>query len=376
MDYVYREIVRSLTATCELHRSHGTIKRVKNMKVLIVDDDMLNCLCLKLLIPWRSIGCEDPMTANNGAEALAIVENKRPDIVITDVKMPVMDGKELCRSIYEKYPEISVFFVSAYGDFETAQLAIRYNVKGYVLKPLDQNALLSIQEMICEVVSKKEYVSFCQKIAAGDYRTVLQTALEERDEEVISNFFDKINSIPDHFIEKDASFWSNLILPIIYYKTTSMKMDYSMLLQTERRMQEEIMRLPVEQRGSYIKGNYQELMLDVAEDNYLIWDIQEAVKENFSDPDLDVGVLAQRFNMSPAYLGRMFIEQTGMKLTDYIVEKRLTFACNELQNSRLSVKEIAGLAGYRDPGYFNKVFRRKMGVTPKEYRERNWRYKN
>lgn len=339
------------------------------MKVLIVDDDAMNRQCLQRLIAWADIGCESPITAADGAEALALIEKHRPDIVITDIKMPVMDGKELCRKIYENYPDISIYFVSAYGDFETAQLAIRCNVKGYVLKPLDRAVLDSLQEMVTETVSKKEYGSFCQKIIAGDYQVVLQTAIEEKDTEVFENLFERLSKIPEHYIGNDTSLWQRLLSPVTFFKATHLKMEYSLVAQAEQNLLAELIPMSVPERVAMICEMYRELVKAPSQNNDVVWEVQEAVKNEFSSPDLDIGVLAQRFDLSSAYLGKILLEQIGVRLSDYITDRRIEFACEELRNGRKSIKEVSTLAGYRDPGYFNKVFRKKMGITPKGYRE-------
>lgn len=339
------------------------------MKVLIVDDDAMNRRCLQRLIAWENIGCEPPMTAADGAEALEIIEEHRPDIVITDIKMPVMDGKELCRKIYENYPDISIYFVSAYGDFETAQLAIRCNVKGYVLKPLDRAVLDTLQEMVTETVSKKEYGSFCQKIVSGDYQAVLQTALEEKDNEVFENLFERLSKIPEQYIGNNTSLWQRLVSPVTFFKATHLKMEYGSLAQTEQSLLDELISMSVHERIATICEMYRELVRSPSQNNNVVWEVQEAVKNEFSSLDLDIGVLAQRFDLSSAYLGKIFLEQIGVRLSDYITDRRIEFACEELRNGRKSIKEISTLAGYRDPGYFNKVFRKKMGITPKGYRE-------
>ena len=78
------------------------------MRVLIVDDDHIICRCLQTEIDWKKIGCEPPMIAYNGIDAMKIMETDHPDIVISDVRMPVMDGTALCRLIHEKYPNVVV----------------------------------------------------------------------------------------------------------------------------------------------------------------------------------------------------------------------------------------------------------------------------
>ena len=343
------------------------------MKALIVDDDHMSCRCLEQCIDWEAIGCTQVQCAYNGAEALKYIEKERPEIVVSDVKMPVMDGRELCRQLYENYPDVNLFFVSAYGDFETAQMAIRYHVKGYVLKPLDADALHTLQEMIYEEAVRQENTSLFQKICGDEYRDVLKCALEEKDREMVENFFDRVERLQGKSGMEDVSLWQHLIMPLIDYRNVCLKMDYGVLFETERRMQAELMNCPVAERAAWLRRQYGEAMQKEKVDNSLVvWEMQKEIQKNFSSPDLDIGMLGQRFGMSSVYLGRLFLEQTGMKVTDYIQEKRLRFACDELQHSIRPVKEIAQLAGYRDAGYFNKVFRRSMGMTPGEYRERYW----
>ncbi len=343
------------------------------MKVLIVDDDHMSCQCLQQLIDWASIGCEQPLCAFNGAEALKLIEARHPDIVVSDVKMPVMDGRELCRQIYEKYPDINLFFVSAYGDFETAQLAIRYQVKGYVLKPLDADALRTLQDMICKTAVRQESTSFFIKICGDEYRDVLKCAIEEKDREMVERFLDRVERLQDNLSLEDIGLWQHLIAPLIDYRKTCLKMDYGLLLQTERRLQEEIMDCPVPERTAWLRGQFaQAMQQEKPNSSLVIGEMQKAIQEQFSSPDLDINMLAWELSMSPVYLGRLFLEQTGMKVTDYIQEKRLRFACEQLQHSVSPVKEIARLSGYRDAGYFNKVFRRNMNMTPGEYREKYW----
>lgn len=340
------------------------------MRVLIVDDDHMSCRCLQQLIDWGKIGCTEVLCSYSGSEALKMIEMEQPDIVVTDVRMPVMDGKELCRLIYEKYPQISIFFVSAYEDFATAQIAIKYNVKGYVLKPLDRETLGELQDMMCEVILRRENTLFCRKLCADEYREVLINAIEERDIETVNILLDRMKELKVGSAVEDISIWNHLIAPIIDYKNTNLKLDFGVLFETEHRMKKEIMACLPDERVDWLRGQYQAIMQEDEYSSDTVWEIQKVIREQFSSPDLDVNLLARMFHMSPVYLGRLFIERTGMKIIDYIQENRIRFACDELRNGTRSVKDISVLAGYRDAGYFNKVFRRKMDMTPMEYREK------
>ena len=96
------------------------------MKVLIVDDEKNIREGIKCFIEWDALGCTVVNSCANGIAALEYIESNPVDIVITDVKMPVMDGLELCKNISEKYPDIKVVILTAYSDFEMAKSAIKY----------------------------------------------------------------------------------------------------------------------------------------------------------------------------------------------------------------------------------------------------------
>jgi two-component system response regulator YesN len=79
--------------------------------------------------------------ASNGEEALEIAESTRPDLVISDIKMPKMNGIELAEKLLEKYPEVKIIFLTAYSEFEYARQAVRLGVSDYLLKPFQDGEL-------------------------------------------------------------------------------------------------------------------------------------------------------------------------------------------------------------------------------------------
>lgn len=103
-------------------------------KVMAADDEAYMREALEKLISWNGMGCELRSVSSNGKELVERMEIEHPDIVITDVKMPVMDGLEVCKYVYETCPEAQVIILSAYSDFEYAKAAIHYSVCEYVLK--------------------------------------------------------------------------------------------------------------------------------------------------------------------------------------------------------------------------------------------------
>ncbi len=116
-------------------------------RVIAADDELYIREVLQKLVPWQKLNCELCFVAQNGEELLEKMEECPADIVLTDIKMPVMDGLQLAKQLYETYPETQIIILSAYEDFSYAKTAIKYSVCEYVLK-------ISILEDLQQAVEK------------------------------------------------------------------------------------------------------------------------------------------------------------------------------------------------------------------------------
>ncbi len=106
-------------------------------KLMIVEDEDRNRNGIKKCINWEEYGFRCMAEACNGQDALEKVELEKPDVIITDVRMPIMDGLELTHIINEKYKDIKVIILSGYSDFDFVRSAIKLRVFDYLLKPTD-----------------------------------------------------------------------------------------------------------------------------------------------------------------------------------------------------------------------------------------------
>jgi two-component system, response regulator YesN len=127
-------------------------------KILIVDDEKNIRDRLAHFFPWSEVGFEVSGTAENGVEALELIKQQRPHAVLTDVLMPEMTGLELAKEIQTSYADIKVVILSAYDDFKYAQAAIRFGVKGYLLKPLMKNDFFNVFTKLQEELREDEKV--------------------------------------------------------------------------------------------------------------------------------------------------------------------------------------------------------------------------
>lgn len=126
-------------------------------KVVLVDDEIFVRQGIKSLIEWNKLGYEIVGEAGNGEDAFEVIKETKPDVVISDIRMPVVDGLSLIQNINEKL-DLNVHFIiiSGYNDFSYAQKAVRFGVFDYVLKPIDQEEMESTLEKLSQKISKEK----------------------------------------------------------------------------------------------------------------------------------------------------------------------------------------------------------------------------
>ena len=114
---------------------------MEQYKVILVDDEVEVIDAMQALIHWDELGFEVVGSATNGVKALELVEKLQPDVVLTDIKMPYMDGLELARRLNKDYPNIYILLCTGFDEFEYAQEAVRLEIKEYMLKPINASEL-------------------------------------------------------------------------------------------------------------------------------------------------------------------------------------------------------------------------------------------
>lgn len=120
------------------------------LKLLLVDDQQRELDGIQRLLDWNALGLEIAGTARNGSDGMRLAKELQPDLVITDVIMPDMDGLSLIQELHETIPDIRVICISCFDDFKFVSMAINRGASGYVLKPVLAREL---EEVVCRVVA-------------------------------------------------------------------------------------------------------------------------------------------------------------------------------------------------------------------------------
>ena len=128
--------------------------------ILIVDDERLIRQGIAGAVNWEQIKCRVVGLASNGQEGLSLIRRHKPDLVITDIRMPLLSGLDMIKQAKDFSPETDYIVLSGYDDFDYARKAISFGVLDYILKPVDDAEL--IDKLKGYVLSKKKDLAGCQ----------------------------------------------------------------------------------------------------------------------------------------------------------------------------------------------------------------------
>jgi len=156
------------------------------LKIFLVEDESIMREGLRDNMPWQQFGYQFVGEAADGETALPLIRKTRPDVLLTDIKMPFMDGLSLSRIVAKEFPNMKIIILSGYDDFEYARQAIQIGVEQYILKPVTRETLKKVLlEVKAKIDSEKEEKINLEKIQS-----------ERREYELMSRrtFFEKVFS--------------------------------------------------------------------------------------------------------------------------------------------------------------------------------------
>lgn len=362
------------------------------MKLLIVDDEPIVREGLKNNIDWNNMNLEVIGCASDGRSALELFTLNRADIVLTDIRMPFMDGLEMTKEVKKVDPLTVVILLSAYDDFKYAQEAIRLGAFDYILKPIDIDILKTTVKRAVdkrrEVLNKeKETLPLLNKEDLKFYKAEyfkyplkledeLAKAVKRGDSALAFNIF---NNIWHEFIYKGYSVdfikrWGLELVAVVTRSIIEIGENADILFKNTDPWKQ-ISELKTKDK---IHDWMQNIIEAVCEYVYLSKNtknkklIEMAVKmihENYSDENISLNSIAEKLYITPNYLSTLFKNEMGITFSDYLTEYRIEKAKELLKDIRIKIYEISGAVGYTDSHYFSKIFKNMTGLTPKEYRE-------
>lgn len=142
-------------------------------KIIIVDDEKMIRLGIKMAIDWEKLGIDDVLLASGAGEALELVEKLKPQLMICDINMPEMNGLELIERIRVFVPDMKIIVLTGYDSFEFVRESLRLHADDFFLKPVDEDALFERLKVLVKAIDSEEKQKVIQNIytASGQLYT-------------------------------------------------------------------------------------------------------------------------------------------------------------------------------------------------------------
>lgn len=345
--------------------------------VVLVDDNIKTLDGLQRHIPWHMTGCVCVGTAHNGVDALALCHSLHPDVVITDVKMPHMDGIELCRQLHADYPDMQLIVISAYDDFGFAQQAMAVGVSNYLLKPINDHKIHEIAQMLSTIAQRSQrHTARLADFLVSNQRETLAHALlhghSDHMEACLMEIFG--GEVREVRVAKEIA---THLVAMLYHQTGQIGGQAVLAQQDLSACLHEVQLLQTSEGvHAYVRNLYQRVCHHLAEHRnptieQLVQRIQHHIQHHYADAELSTSVIAQRFHISQSYLCQIFRTYAHTSIHALITQLRIERACVLLGRPERNetIADVCKRVGYADAQYFTKVFRRIKGLTPSEYRD-------
>ncbi|WP_226681917.1 response regulator [Sutcliffiella horikoshii] len=395
-------------------------------KAVIIDDDRQILRIMKKAVPWEQLSISCLGEAADGEEGLRLIEEYQPDIVITDIYMPIMNGIEMlqkCRDIGFKG---KVIILSGFSDFEYARTALRLNVHDYLSKPVSMDTIKTVLNgVIKELEEEKSTEALKQNLTKqleqyqfllreiNDSPEALRTANEIEPSHRIREFSNREESLENpiaYEFVRPVSFYQEISEAIKHNQYESAlevlkefvracreKKPYSLYhwkqigketwiittfslhdnginyteLFEEKQIERQIESLEsAEQFEKWLS----QILLNVLEHLELndkenrrhkqaVDYMIQYIYENY-EKNITLNDLSEQVFISRNYLSQIFKKATGDSFNNYLTKVRMEKAKQMILEGNLLIYEIAEKVGFKNTPYFSSLFKKYMGVNP------------
>lgn len=333
------------------------------MHVLIVDDEPVIRRGMVKMAEMYAPSFSKIQTAENGVAALERIRAAEPDLVLTDVRMPKMDGLELCRIIHEEFPHIKTVVISGYSDFEYAQKSMNYGVRHYMLKPVTKSDVHDMLDQLIKIPSRS-YMPPSRYIEW----------IDQMEQQIWALQVEELHSLIARWREYCLS--ANLSLA----QLKELLDDCNALLvkrfqarsyapsSVQTHLQADSVKEALE---AFEKGLTQMAKGLQAVRSGSFKDPMEEAKgfiDNRLSEDITLDQVAAMVGLTPTYFSSLFKKVTHETFVQYRINKRMAKAKEMLAIPYVRIVDVAADVGYDDYPHFTKTFKKIVGVSPSEYR--------
>jgi two-component system response regulator YesN len=332
------------------------------IRLVIVDDEFIVIEGIKAIIAREKLSVQVVGSANDGCTALDVILQQKPDLVITDIRMPGIDGFMLIEECQKVFCKMSFIIISGYSDFIYAKKALNLGVVDYIEKPITidkfKKALLSIEH---HSERERPVVSFFDELI---------NAATVYDPEMISCVFHRIMKANSH-IDSDCTQYKKTIFTALAVLSEVMneRLPSGMMIhipysELNKCTTEKEINTFAENALSIITTNIQGNILRI--DNMPIRKSIQFIAEHYQQ-NIGLNDIAEYVHLNSSYVSILFKKEVGVSFIHYLSDYRIKKAKELLQKGK-KTSEVSGMVGFADYRYFCASFKKTTGLTPTQFK--------
>lgn len=359
--------------------------------VLIVDDETMPRTVLQKHLPWSELSVTQVVQASDGEEGMEQAKRYRPDIVISDIKMPRRNGIEMAAAIREFLPQCQFVFLSGYTDKEYLKGAIKVKAASYVEKPID---LEEITEVLREIVEERKQAAPqdpAERFFLGETATSRtlnnqvfscgKHALKQLEESIKHNkqaeTLAGLQQMYEQIVRCEGTspeYLRHLYCQVIFLflnaaqarniQEITDKTDFLLFTVGKQETLAGLWNILSKTARCYFSA------LD-APDPDISSRVDRYLEQHYQDCGLTVQTIADNLSFTNTYLCAAYKKACGKTINQRMTDIRMHHAKDLLLQTTQKLYEVAHNVGYSDGKYFAKLFTKETGLTPKQYRERH-----
>ena len=371
-------------------------------KLVIADDEEKVIRGLSTIINWTKLGFELCGCFSDGRSLMEYLQANETDVILCDICMPYFTGLQIAEYIHSNNLPTKIFLLTAYKDFEMAKQAVAYQVRDYLLKPVD---IHEIQNKFTQLYAELEHLSEIRKLkqqttdSTAKALNMIYHMLESQEDKTMPDYTqdfylhgncqmylflltlettltpgDSAKLLLEYFYS-DNDYSNICLIPRLensYFLLAWCSLDDTSLYHyiTERI---ELLNLS---RGlninvlstKYLKtGSSDNDTILKYNDRNIFTVVDELIQQNLSEK-ITLSSICEKIYMNPAYFSRYFKQKKGVNFSDYLLEVRISRAKDMLEHTSMLIYEICEIVGIPNYKYFHKIFKAQTGVSPAEYR--------
>lgn len=337
-------------------------------KVVLVDDEAIIRAGIAKMLPVEELPLQLTGVFSNAFDVLEYLQDEMPDILITDIKMPQMNGLEMLHKALAMFPSIQVIILSGFDEFEFARSAMKLGVKEYLLKPCAKEDLtLALRNVCAEIDQQRKNV-----VRSMDQRRVLIDQLTDtlitlgrnaqNDKQIRSGVQELLDSAANREVIQEAVVQ---LVAVVENRIPSAQWQVEIIQSLYNRGDTDV----VKSVSDILKQIYPKTKGRKG----FVEEMCRYTQKQYMDPDLSLQFIADHVvHMNADYIGKEFTDDVGMKFSKYLLQIRISHAKKLIaMDPHRPIYEVAMQVGYgENQQYFTQMFKKVTNQTPKEFRDK------